>query len=70
MDNDTFWERVLPLIRAHNMTHRQFAGSIGISVNTFKSWMKHKRVPDTLTAYDMAGVLGVPLNYLLVGTEA
>ena len=70
MNNDTFWGRVKPLIKAHKMTQRQFAEHIGVSVNTFSGWIRHKRIPDTSTAYDMAVVLGVTLNYLLGGREA
>jgi len=70
MNDDTFWERAKPLIKAHKMTQRQFAEHIGVSVNTFSGWIRHKRIPDTSTAYDMAVVLGVTLNYLLGGREA
>jgi len=70
MDNDTFWGRVKPLIKAHKMTHRQFAEYMGISPSTFSNWIRYERIPDTGTAYDMAIVLGVTLNYLLGGREA
>ena len=70
MDNNSFWGRVKPLIKAHKMTHRQFAEYIGISPNTFSNWIRYERIPDTGTAYDMAVVLGVTLNYLLGGREA
>ena len=70
MDNNSFWGRVVPLVKAHKMTHRQFAEYIGISPNTFSNWIRYKRIPDTGTAYDMAIALGVTLNYLLGGREA
>ena len=70
MSNKTFWGRVKPLIKAHKMTHKQFAEHIGISPNTFGGWVRHGRIPDTETAYDIAVVLGVTLNYLLGGREA
>ena len=70
MDNETFWGRVKPLIKAHKMTHAKFAQYLGVSPHTFSGWIKHERVPDTSTAYDMAVTLGVPLNYLLGGREA
>ena len=70
MNNETFWERVKPLIKAHKMTQKQFAEYMGISVHTLSGWIRHKRIPDTSTAYDMAVVLGVTLNYLLGGREA
>ena len=52
------------------MTQKQFAEYMGISVNTLSGWIRHKRIPDTSTAYDMSVVLGVTLNYLLGGREA
>ena len=52
------------------MTQRQFAEHMGISANTFSGWVRHERIPDTGTAYEMAVVLGVTLNYLLGGREA
>jgi len=70
MDNNAFWGRVKPLIKAHKMTQKQFAEHIGISADTFSGWIRYKRIPDTGTAYDMAVVLGVTLNYLLGGREA
>ena len=70
MENNTFWGRVKPLLKAHKMTQKQFAEYMGISVNTLSGWIRHDRVPDTSTAYEMAVVLGVTLNYLLGGREA
>ncbi|MCL2479536.1 MAG: helix-turn-helix domain-containing protein [Treponema sp.] len=52
------------------MTLKQFAQYMGISYNTFIGWIRYGRIPDTSTAYDMAVVLGVTLNYLLGGREA
>ena len=52
------------------MTHRQFADYMKISHHTFNNWIRYERIPDTGTAYDIAVVLGVTLNYLLGGREA
>ena len=52
------------------MTHKQFAEYMKIPFDTLKSWMKYERIPDTGTAYEIAIVLGVTLNYLLGGREA
>ena len=70
MDNDSFWGRAKPLIKAHKMTQKQFAEYLGVPVTTLYGWIKYNRIPDTGTAYDMAVVLGVTLNYLLGGREA
>ena len=69
MEKNTFWVRAKPLIKAHNMTQRQFAAYMGISINTLESWIKFDRVPETSTAYNIAVTLGVTLNYLLGGKE-
>ena len=52
------------------MTQKQFAEYMGIPLNTLYGWIKNERIPDTGTAYEMAVVLGVTLNYLLGGREA
>ena len=52
------------------MTQRQFAEYMKIPLDTLKGWMKYERIPDTGTAYEIAIVLGVTLNYLLGGREA
>lgn len=70
MKDDNFWGRVKILLRAHKMTQKQFAEYLGVSVNTLTGWIRYERIPDTGTAYDMAIVLGVTLNYLLGGREA
>ena len=70
MDGDKFWGRAKPLIKAHKMTQKQLAEYLGVPVHTLYGWIRHGRVPDTSTAYDMAVVLGVTLNYLLGGREA
>ena len=69
MNITTFWNRVKVLIKAHNFDQIKFAAHIGIPLNTFKGWIHYNRIPDVLTAYDMAAALGVPLDYLVFGKE-
>ena len=69
MDGKMFWKRAKPLIKAHNMTQRQFAERLGISFNTLQGWIKYERVPETSMAYCLAIALGVTLDYLLGGKE-
>ena len=52
------------------MTQKQFAEYMGVSENTLSGWIRYNRLPDTSTAYEMAIVLGVTLNYLLGDREA
>ena len=70
MDNDTFWGRVKQLLKAHKMTQKQLAKYLDVSEHTFSGWVRYNRIPDTATAYEMAIVLGVTLNYLFGGREA
>ena len=70
MEDGNFWDRVKPLLKAHKMTQKQLAEYMGISVHTLTNWIRYKRIPDTGTAYEMAIVLGVTLNYLMGGREA
>lgn len=70
MDDNNFWARVKILLKAHKMTQKQLAEYMGIPVNTLSGWIRYNRIPDTGTAYEMAIVLGVTLNYLLGGREA
>ena len=69
MDELSFWDRVKPLIKTQKMTQKQFARRLGISLNTLNGWIRHNRIPDTITTYDMAAILGVTLNFLLGGRE-
>ena len=69
MDGTTFWERAKPLIKAHNLSQKQFADHLGVSINTLQGWIKHERVPETSMAYRVAISLGVTLDYLFSGKE-
>ena len=69
MDNNTFWDRVKMLLKAHKITQKQFADRLEIPFSTLVSWIHYNRIPDTSAAYSMAVTLGVTLNYLLGGLE-
>ena len=69
MDGKTFWDRATELIKARNMTYKQYAEYLGISVHTIYGWLKHKRVPELSTAYTIAVTLGVNLDYLFGSKE-
>ena len=69
MDGKTFWKRVKPLIKAHNMTQKQYAEYLGLSLSTLQGWIHYERVPEITMAYTIAVTLGVTLNYLLGGKE-
>ena len=63
----TFWMRVQRLLKLHNITQEEFAEMIGVSYNTLRGWIYHKRVPNVIKAWEMANILGVKLDYLAFG---
>ena len=69
MDGKIFWSRARPIIKAQNMTLKQYAQYMGISVNTLYGWIKHDRVPELSMAYNIAVTLGVNLDYLFGSRE-
>ena len=69
MEDIHFWRRTKALMKAHNMTQKQFAEHLGISLNTVRSWIYHDRVPELSAAYAIAYAMGVSLEYLLGGKD-
>jgi len=69
MDDIHFWPRTKALMKAHNLTQKQFAEQLGISQNTVRGWIYHNRVPELSAAYAIAYAMGVSLEYLLGGKE-
>ena len=69
MENNTFWGRAKPLIKAHKLTQQQFADFLGVPFNTLKTWMLRDRIPEIRGAYAIAFALGVTLDYLLHGKD-
>ena len=69
MNNNSFWTRAKPLIKALNMTQRQFAEHMGFSHHTVRNWIYCDRVPEFSAAYDIAYTLGVTLDYLMTGKD-
>ena len=68
-NKNNFWGRVKMLLKAHKMTQKQLADRLEIPVSTLTCWIHHNRIPDTSSAYSIAILLGVTLNYLLGGKE-
>jgi len=69
MKKNSFWGRVKPLIKAHNMTQKQYAEFMGFQFNTFRNWIHNNRVPTLQDSFDIAYSLGVSLEYLLSGKD-
>ena len=64
-----FWQRVLALIKAHKITQQKFAEYVGINYDTFRGWIHHGRIPDSITGCDIADALGVTVEYLARGKD-
>jgi len=69
MNEQKFWIRVRELIKTHNMNQEQFAAYIKVPVSTFQGWIYYKRIPDAITAFEMATALGVSVEYLVSGKD-
>jgi len=69
MKEETFWDRTLPLIKAHGMSIKEFTRFSGFPYSTFRGWIYHKRVPHISDSNRIAFALGVTLGYLLNGKD-
>jgi transcriptional regulator with XRE-family HTH domain len=70
MNNDTlFWERVKARIKESKSTQEKLAAGIGIALNTLRGWIHYNRIPDAITACDIAAALGVTAEYLVRGKD-
>jgi transcriptional regulator with XRE-family HTH domain len=65
MEKSSFWTRVKRLVKAHKITQEKFATYIGVAVSTLKGWIHFNRIPDAVTACDIAKSLGVTVEYLV-----
>ena len=69
MTTKAFWNRVKKMIKAHNMTQKEFAQQLDMPLSTFQGMMHHNRVPVLDIALDMAKILGVTVEYLAYGKD-
>ena len=64
---NAFWHRVKTLIREKAVTQDVAAKAVGLSPNTFRSWMSKGMIPPLSYAYRFARYFGVSLEYLING---
>ena len=69
MKHETFWGRVTKLLKAANLSRKQFADYLQISLRTIEGWICYNRIPDAITAWRMAVLLGVTTDYLVTGSH-
>ena len=62
-----FWNRVKYLIKTHKTSQGEIAELLGIPLGTLRNWMYNGRLPDVVTACDLAILLGVTVDFLVYG---
>ena len=69
MKTKAFWNRVKKLIKSHNLSQRQFAEKIGIPLGSLEGMIYHNREPVLSLAVNIAGALGVTIEFLANGRD-
>jgi transcriptional regulator with XRE-family HTH domain len=69
MNEEEFWNRVKQLIKKRNVTHEEFAEACDINYGTFRGWIHRNIYPTVVDGYAIARVLGVSLEYLIIGSD-
>ncbi|GHU67450.1 hypothetical protein FACS189447_09660 [Spirochaetia bacterium] len=69
MDVNDFWNRVRLLIKQRKTTQEKIADMCGISYGTFRGWIWKGIFPPLTDAYNISMVLGVTIEYLLIGKD-
>jgi transcriptional regulator with XRE-family HTH domain len=64
-----FWSRVKRIIKKKNATQAKIAETCGFSLQTFHGWMYKGVWPTVFDAFRIARVLGVSLEYLMIGKD-
>ncbi len=68
-DKSGFWKRIDSLRKSMNITQKELAYKIGISLNTLISWVSRDTVPSGSHCYKIANALDVTVEYLITGDE-
>jgi transcriptional regulator with XRE-family HTH domain len=66
---EIFWGRIKRLIKKKNMTQEEAAKASGIHLHTLQGWMAKGIYPSIIDTYHLAKVLGVSIEYLMVGKD-
>ena len=64
-----FKERLLDELNYHGISKIDFAGQVGISINTLNMYLYRGSIPAADVAVKMAQVLNTTAEYLVLGTE-
>jgi len=69
MEQSRFWVRARQQIKAHKYSQKKLAEYIDVPVQTLWGWIHYNRIPDAMTACDIAEALGVTVEYLVRGSD-
>jgi transcriptional regulator with XRE-family HTH domain len=69
MGNSDFWTRVKNLGKAVSISQGILSERINFPLDTLKGWIYYNRIPDAVTACEIAEVLGVTVEYLVTGKD-
>jgi transcriptional regulator with XRE-family HTH domain len=69
MEGKKFWSYVEPIRQNKNITQKELADSIEIPFRTFQGWLSKGTLPDAISAYRIAQILGVSVEYLVTGVD-
>ena len=69
MEQATFWTRVKAQLKAHKFSQTKLADYISVPVQTVWGWIHYDRIPDAVTACQIAETLGVTVEYLVRGND-
>lgn len=62
-----FWHRVSELANKQGLLQSQIADRLGVSLNTYKGWIQHVRLPDIDLGLKLADILCTSADYLVNG---
>ena len=62
-----FWHRVSELANKQGLLQSQIADKLGVSLNTYKGWIQHVRLPDIDLGLKLADILCTSVDYLVNG---
>lgn len=67
MTAEQFWDNVRPLMKEHHLTQEDLANAAEVKFSTLHSWIVRKIIPDVISAYRIATVLGTTVEALVMG---
>ena len=67
MEAETFWSHVKSAMKSQDLTQEQLTAKCGLNLPTFRGWIARSIIPDVISAYKIATVLGTTVEALVMG---